>query len=239
MTTAAAGPVFHERGIDMVRERDRLCHVLGTARADRSALSAPQFGSCGILLVDSPVKRPKALLEQIRLSRPDVLLLDRTLLKKLDAAAVSAMADAVPAVRVLLIANRSQPRLAATVLRNRFHGYVTGHPNLGEWLKAIRGVHRGELWLPRLVLAEAIFRLRHAPRRPPARTVGAPSRRAPALTLREDQVTAFLRKGYSNKEIATELGIKEDTVKKHLRKVFGKFGVRRRTQLLLAAPALG
>jgi DNA-binding NarL/FixJ family response regulator len=222
------------------KAREPLIRVLVASQrvAVVEALSAPPCGSCGILIVDSPVKQPKALVEQIRLSRPDVLLLDQTLLKNLDAAAVSAMADAVPAVRVLLIANRSRPRLAATVLRNRFHGYVTGQPNIGEWLKAIRGVHRGELWLPRLVLAEAIFRLGHAPRRPP-RTVGAPSRRTPALTLREDQVTTFLRKGYSNKEIATELGIKEDTVKKHLRKVFGKFGVRRRTQLLVATPAVG
>jgi DNA-binding CsgD family transcriptional regulator len=51
------------------------------------------------------------------------------------------------------------------------------------------------------------------------------------LTERETQIVARLRSGHTNKEIARALGIKEDTVKKHLHKVFGKLGVRRRAAL--------
>lgn len=59
---------------------------------------------------------------------------------------------------------------------------------------------------------------------------------AAALTPREAQVVEQLRLGRSNKEIARALGVKEDTVKKHLQAAYAKLGVHRRTQVALAAP---
>lgn len=53
------------------------------------------------------------------------------------------------------------------------------------------------------------------------------------LTKREEQIVGLLRQGLTNKQIARQLGIMEDTVKKHLQKVFGKLGVRRRTLVVL------
>ena len=55
------------------------------------------------------------------------------------------------------------------------------------------------------------------------------------LTGRESQVVAHVRQGFTNKEIARQLGIQEDTVKKHLQAVFGKLGVRRRALLALGS----
>ena len=42
-----------------------------------------------------------------------------------------------------------------------------------------------------------------------------------------------LRRGLANKEIARELDISENTVKKHLSSVFQKLGVEDRLQLLI------
>jgi DNA-binding CsgD family transcriptional regulator len=52
------------------------------------------------------------------------------------------------------------------------------------------------------------------------------------LTPREFEVLAWLVQGQCNKEIARRLMIEEQTVKNHLRPIFQKFGVVRRTQLL-------
>lgn len=53
------------------------------------------------------------------------------------------------------------------------------------------------------------------------------------LTRREREIVDLLRRGFTNKEIARDLGVMEDTVKKHLQSVFGKLGVRRRALVVL------
>ncbi len=59
----------------------------------------------------------------------------------------------------------------------------------------------------------------------------------PALTPREAEIVHLIRKGYSNKEIAQELGIAVTTVKWNMTNILGKFEVQSSKQLmaLLAA----
>ncbi len=59
------------------------------------------------------------------------------------------------------------------------------------------------------------------------------------LTPRETEVLSFLLKGFSNKEIANELGLQVVTVKLHVRGVCRKLGAKNRTQAALKAQELG
>jgi two-component system NarL family response regulator len=59
--------------------------------------------------------------------------------------------------------------------------------------------------------------------------------RRPELTKREMAVIERLFKGRSNKEIADDLGISEDTVKFRLKGLFSKLGVSDRTAAVVAA----
>lgn len=59
------------------------------------------------------------------------------------------------------------------------------------------------------------------------------------LTRRETQVMALVSKGYPNKQIATELNISLNTLKVHIRNLYGKMGVENRTQALLKMNAQG
>lgn len=54
---------------------------------------------------------------------------------------------------------------------------------------------------------------------------------APSLSRREAQIALYCADGLTNKEIGEELNISPDTVKFHLRHVFEKLGVKRRTGL--------
>ena len=54
-------------------------------------------------------------------------------------------------------------------------------------------------------------------------------------TARERQALELLLQGMTNKQIAHDLHIAEDTVKKHLQHVYRKLGVHRRTMLLVEA----
>jgi DNA-binding NarL/FixJ family response regulator len=55
-----------------------------------------------------------------------------------------------------------------------------------------------------------------------------------ALTTREVQIAKAVSEGRGNRDIATQLGITEQTVKNHLTSIFEKVGVSSRLQLALA-----
>jgi DNA-binding NarL/FixJ family response regulator len=57
--------------------------------------------------------------------------------------------------------------------------------------------------------------------------------RLSALTTRELQIANAVAEGRGNREIATLLGITEQTVKNHLTSIFEKLGVQSRLQLAL------
>jgi LuxR family maltose regulon positive regulatory protein len=58
------------------------------------------------------------------------------------------------------------------------------------------------------------------------------------LTLREEQVLLLLARGLSYEEIALELFITSNTVKKHASNIYSKLGVRRRSQAVIMARRL-
>ena len=60
---------------------------------------------------------------------------------------------------------------------------------------------------------------------------------ASLCTARERQTLALVLLGMTNKQIAQDLQIAEDTVKKHLQHIYKKVGVHRRALLMCRAPA--
>lgn len=73
---------------------------------------------------------------------------------------------------------------------------------------------------------------------PPRRRVRGERLREP-LTPREREVLGLVCDGYSNFEIARRTGTCVPTVKYHVVNIFGKLGVRRRTQAVAVAVYLG
>lgn len=59
------------------------------------------------------------------------------------------------------------------------------------------------------------------------------------LTERETEILRLMAGGYSNKEIASSLGVAEGTVKNHVSNILSKLGVRDRTRAVLKAFELG
>ena len=53
-----------------------------------------------------------------------------------------------------------------------------------------------------------------------------------SLTPKEKNIIYLVCEGLSNKEIADKLNISEQTVKAHLHKIFKKFNISSRTQLI-------
>jgi predicted ATPase/DNA-binding CsgD family transcriptional regulator len=75
---------------------------------------------------------------------------------------------------------------------------------------------------------------------------GKPEQRNPAaippaepLTAREAEVLQLIAKGMSNREIADRLGLTANTVKSHIKNIYGKLGANRRVQVAAKAKELG
>ena len=69
-------------------------------------------------------------------------------------------------------------------------------------------------------------------------TPAQPGELVDPLTPRELQIMRLIGKGYSNPEIASELVVTINTIKKHTSNIYGKLGVRSRTQAIARAHEL-
>jgi DNA-binding CsgD family transcriptional regulator/GAF domain-containing protein len=63
--------------------------------------------------------------------------------------------------------------------------------------------------------------------------------RVPVLSNREQEIVELVARGLSTGQIAEVASITENTVKQHLKRIFGKLGVHSRTEMVVAANAAG
>lgn len=154
-------------------------------------------------------------------------------------ALVSAIYSRRPHTRLILLASRISDAGSFAFLQLGVKGFVTQKQLEKELPRAVVSVVNGGLWMPRTVLSKFLaYTLVSA--RAPERARGSST---PRISQRERQVLDCVMKSQSNKEISTELHISESTVKFHLARLFEKFGVRRRSDLILqtvqqAAPVI-
>jgi len=96
--------------------------------------------------------------------------------------------------------------------------------------ECVQRVYRGEIWATARQLRYLLDSVSHAPT---LQVLTAAGDRL--LTSREEQVVALVADGLSNRNIATELGLSEHTVKKYLFRIFEKLGISNRVELVLYA----
>ncbi len=94
----------------------------------------------------------------------------------------------------------------------------------------IRAVMQGQYWLDGRPVQNLVQVLREL-----TAQTAAPPRKTYGLTSRELEVVTLITEGCTNKDIATQFGISEETVKRHLTNIFNKLGVGNRLELALFA----
>jgi DNA-binding NarL/FixJ family response regulator len=99
--------------------------------------------------------------------------------------------------------------------------------DMSQLAPAVRLIASGGIWVPRDLMS------RYLEMGQTVTTTRLPATGGKSLSRREKEVLGFLLKNFSNKEIATSLHISESTVKFHVSNVISRFGVRRRSDLIL------
>ncbi len=135
-----------------------------------------------------------------------------------------------PNLCVTMFSGLDDRELVFEALRLGAMGFIAKTVARQAFVEALRDVLSGKVYLPTSVVGPQAS-LSEAPHGIGIRPVSNPADLG--LTPREFEVLGWLVQGLCNKEIARKLGIEEQTVKNHLRPIFQKFAVVRRTELLV------
>ena len=166
--------------------------------------------------------------EAVRLAAelgPDVVLMDISMPGMDGIRATSAILEADPEARVVMLTAFSDRDRVVAALDAGAVGYLLKDADPQELLGAIRAASRGEAPLTPRAAGQLLA----------ART----EERRAELSNREREVLVLVAEGLPNKLIARRLEISEKTVKAHLTNVFQRIGVTDRTQAALWAQRNG
>lgn len=150
-------------------------------------------------------------IEQFRLHRPDVTLMDLQMPNLNGTEAISRIRNEFPNAKIIVLSTYSGDVQVLRAIKAGARGYILkGHVGR-ELLEAIRSVHSGHKRIPPEIAAEL------------AEHAGDD-----ALSSREMDVLRLIASGNSNKQIADKLFIGETTVKSHITNILSKLGANDR-----------
>ncbi len=176
----------------------------------------------------------KEAVRLVRQHNPHILLLDPALSKVTGIEALRQLSKLGLRTRTIILTDAIESEQTVEALQLGAQGIILKHSALKLLLKGIRCVHDGEFWLGHERVLDLIHALRRmAPFRSNAVETG--NNRDFGLTAREMQVVKLISSGYTNKDLAKQLGITENTAKHHVTNIFDKLGVSNRMELVLFA----
>lgn len=144
---------------------------------------------------------------------PDVVLMDLRLQGTSGIDTTTALCHEAGGAKVLMFTTFEGDEYIYRAMQAGARGYLLKSAPREELIGAIRSVAAGGRYLP----PEVAHRLAD-------RVAG------PDLSARELEVLQLISRGRSNKEIATALGISDETVKRHVSNLFNKLDVSDRAQ---------
>jgi len=131
--------------------------------------------------------------------------------------------------RFLLIADAAEPRSAAMALKLGASGIFMKSDAPERLVRAIRLIASGELWVDSKVIHMLAEQL--ADRYPQLQDPGVTG----MLEERERNVLLGILGGLTNKKIGASMGLSESSVKNIVQRLFGRAGVKTRSQLVRVA----
>lgn len=152
--------------------------------------------------------------------RPDVVIVDVDLGREDGLLLTQRLRAEHPEIRVVVLTCHEDAATACAAVRAGASAFVPKVAAVQDLVQAIRGVQRGESWIPPSLLT-AVLRALQAP----AREKSPEEQAIALLSAREQEVLALLAAGCDRATIARRLFVSQNTVRTHVQKVLAKLGV--------------
>jgi two-component system nitrate/nitrite response regulator NarL len=163
---------------------------------------------------------------------PDILLLDLYMPRLPGLEAMRAIMSGSPRVKILLLTSTITTQQVIEALQIGARGIVTKDALIDQLTGAIGSVMQGDYWINGRRVVNLVGALHEL-----MQQAAVPERKTYGLTPRELEVVGCIVEGCSNRDIAKQFTISEETVKRHLSNIFDKTGVSTRLELALFAIA--
>jgi len=151
-------------------------------------------------------------IQQFRMHRPDVTLMDLQMPEMSGLDAMIAIRDEFPDARIIVLTTYTGDVQVLRAMKAGARGYLLKNLPQKELLDTIRAVHGGK----KMLSPEASFQL-------------AEHATDEALTAGEIEVLRLIAAGNANKQIAARLSISEETVKGRVKNILSKLDANDRT----------
>lgn len=168
--------------------------------------------------VVAEVSNGRQAIEQFRMHRPDVTLLDVQMPEVSGLEAIMAIRAEFPEAAIILFSIYETDEDIYQGLLAGAKAYLLKDTPCPEILEVIRAVSAGQRYVPAEIGTKLAARMER-----------------PNLSDREFEVLSLMAKGKNNKAIAAALNITENTVKFHVTNVMIKLGASDRTQAVVNA----
>jgi DNA-binding NarL/FixJ family response regulator len=183
----------------------------------RSGIAAVLARSARIKVVAEAEDGDMAV-ELYRRHQPDVTLMDLQMPGRCGIEAISAIRAIQPRARIIILTTFNGDAQIVRGLKAGASGYLLKNMARTELVDYVERIHGGETQLPLEVTRSLSNTLQ-----------------MDSLTSREVEVLKLVAHGLSNQRAATQLGLKEDTIKSHMKTILSKLGARDRTHAVTIA----
>ncbi|WP_031514725.1 response regulator [Desulfofalx alkaliphila] len=165
------------------------------------------------------------LMKMVKANRPDVILLDERMPEEKGIDICRKLTELYQDLKIIILtAYAEQEDTVVQAMMAGAKGFLIKNVEISELKRAIRAVVRGETVLDSQVAANIIKKLNE-------RAAGESSR-SPVLTKQQLEIARLVAKGLTNREIAEQIYLSENTVKFHIQNIIRKMGVHNRIALV-------
>ncbi|MEO7836683.1 MAG: response regulator transcription factor [Acidimicrobiales bacterium] len=169
--------------------------------------------------------------ERARELAPDVVLMDVRMPRLNGIEAARQIRAEVPTTKILMLTVSDEEDDLYEAIKAGANGYLLKEISVEEVAESIRAVALGQSLLSPSMASKLLSEFNALVKRAEDKQQFA----GPVLTNRELEVLRLVAKGMSNREIATDLYISENTVKNHVRNILEKLHLHNRMEAVIYA----